>query len=160
MFASFIAAGQTCVQGSRLLLQRSIHDRVLDLLVSRVSKIRVGDPTDGSTQMGPLVSQRQLDIVQKYVGIGKSEGATLACGGNSLQGALGEGCYHEPTVLSNVTNDMRIAQVEIFEPVVCVMPFEGEADAIRLANGTAFGLAASVWSGNIARAHRVAQRLR
>ena len=160
MFASFIAAGQTCVQGARLLVQRSIHDRVLDLLVSRAQNMRIGSPTDPFTQMGPLISKRQLEAVQRYVAIGKSEGAKLAYGGNTLQGSIGDGFYHQPTVFSDVTNEMRIAQEEIFGPIVCVMPFDDESDAIRLANGTAFGLAASVWSENLARAHRVAQKIR
>lgn len=160
LFASFVAAGQTCVQGARLLVQKSVHDKVLDLLVARANSIRIGDPTDPATQMGPLVSAQQLAITEKYVAIGKNEGATIAAGGNRLTGGIYEGGYfHQPTVFAGVTNNMRIAQEEIFGPVVCVMPFETEEEAIALANGTAFGLAASVWSKNVARAHRVAQAI-
>jgi acyl-CoA reductase-like NAD-dependent aldehyde dehydrogenase len=160
LFAAFIAAGQTCVQGARLLVQRSVHDRVLDRLVARARRIRIGDPTDPATQMGPLVSQRQLDTVERYVAIGRAEGARLAHGGNRLQlEGMAGGFFHEPTIFAGVHNDMRIAQEEIFGPVVCVIPFEDEDDAVRLANGTAFGLAASVWSADIARAQRVAQRI-
>jgi acyl-CoA reductase-like NAD-dependent aldehyde dehydrogenase len=161
LFASFIAAGQTCVQGARLLVHRSMHDRVLDLLVQRTASLRIGQPTDPATQMGPLVSARQLETTKRYVQIGREEGARVAYGGAELTDpALRGGFFHQPTIFADVTNDMRIAQEEIFGPVVCVLPFEDEAEAIALANGTAFGLAASVWSSNVARAHRVAQSIR
>ncbi|WP_340108270.1 aldehyde dehydrogenase [Pikeienuella sp. HZG-20] len=160
LFASFVAAGQTCVQGARLLVQRNIYDKVVELLVKRTVALRVGDPTDPRTQMGPLVSARQLGVVEKYVEIGRQEGATVAAGGERLtDGAFANGFFHAPTVFTDVTNDMRIAQEEIFGPVVCVMPFDGEDEAVALANGTQFGLAASVWSKNVARAHRVAERI-
>jgi phenylacetaldehyde dehydrogenase len=160
LFASFIAAGQTCVQGARLLVQNSVREQVLNMLVERSRSLVIGDPTDFDTQIGPMVSKRQLDLTMKYVEIGKNEGATLAAGGRRLKGGIyDQGYYHEPTVFADVTNDMRIAQEEIFGPVVCVLGFDTEEEAISLANGTEFGLAASVWTKDITRAHRVAQSI-
>jgi acyl-CoA reductase-like NAD-dependent aldehyde dehydrogenase len=160
LFASFIATGQTCIQGARLLVHRSIHDDVVRELVRRTNALRVGDPRDERTQVGPLVSARQRAIVERYVEIGLGEGATLAAGGRRPEGAgFDRGCYFLPTVFTNATPSMRIAQEEIFGPVVCVMPFEGEDEAIRIANGTQYGLAASVWTHDLARAHRVAHAL-
>ncbi|KMO19327.1 aldehyde dehydrogenase [Methylobacterium indicum] len=160
LFASFIATGQTCVQGARLLVHRSVHDAVVDALVARTRAIRIGDPQDPATQMGPLVSDKQRALVERYVRIGIEEGATLAAGGRRPEGAAFEaGYYHEPTVFTNVTNGMRIAQEEIFGPVVCVIPFDTEEEAVALANGTEFGLATSIWTHDLARAHRVAHRL-
>ncbi|WP_200478024.1 aldehyde dehydrogenase [Azospirillum brasilense] len=160
LFASFIATGQTCVQGSRLIVHRSIHDAVVEELVARTRALRLGDPQDLRTQVGPLVSERQRAIVEKYVRIGQEEGATLAAGGRRPEGAAYErGYWYLPTVFTGVRNDMRIAQEEIFGPVVCVMPFDDEEEAIALANGTEFGLAASVWTEDVRQAHRVAHRM-
>jgi acyl-CoA reductase-like NAD-dependent aldehyde dehydrogenase len=160
LFASFIAAGQTCVQGARLLVHRSVHDRVVAELVRRTEAIRIGDPQDPATQMGPLVSAKQLETVERYVRIGLDEGATLAAGGRRPEGAaFARGHYHMPTVFTGVNNAMRIAQEEIFGPVVCVIPFDAEEEAVALANGTEFGLAASVWTRDVARAHRVAHAI-
>ncbi|WP_158807204.1 aldehyde dehydrogenase [Beijerinckia sp. L45] len=160
LFASFIASGQTCVQGSRLLVHRSIHDAVVAELVRRTNAIRLGDPQDRMTQMGPLVSEKQRALVERYVAIGVAEGATLAAGGRRPDGAAFDGgYYHLPTIFTDVRNDMRIAQEEIFGPVVCVIPFDTEEEAIALANGTEFGLANSIWTRDITRAHRVAHQL-
>lgn len=160
LFASFIATGQTCVQGARLLVQRSIHDEVVARLAARARAIRLGDPQDMATQMGPLVSARQRELTERYVAIGLAEGATLASGGKRPEGAaFADGFFYEPTIFTNVTNDMRIAQEEIFGPVVCVLPFDTEDEAVTLANGTEFGLAMSVWTRDIGRAHRVAHRM-
>jgi len=160
LFASFIAAGQTCVQGARLLVQNTVKDKVVEMLTERTNSLVVGDPTSMDTQIGPMVSKRQLDITIKYIGIGTAEGATLAAGGHRLTGGdYDTGYYHEPTVFTDVTNDMRIAQEEIFGPVVCVLGFDTEDEAIALANGTEFGLAASVWTKDITRAHRVSQSI-
>jgi acyl-CoA reductase-like NAD-dependent aldehyde dehydrogenase len=160
LFASFIATGQTCIQGARLLVHRSIHDDVVRELVRRTNALRLGDPRDERTQVGPLVSERQRGIVERYVEIGVAEGATLAAGGRRPEGApFVAGHYFLPTVFTNVTPSMRIAQEEIFGPVVCVIPFDSEDEAIRIANGTPYGLATSVWTHDLARAHRVAGAL-
>lgn len=160
LFASFIATGQTCVQGARLLVHRSIHDAVVAGLVRRANAIRLGDPQLPSTQMGPLVSARQRELVERYVRIGCEEGATLVAGGRRPEGAaFARGFYHLPTVFTGVTPAMRIAREEIFGPVVCVTAFDSEDEAVALANATEFGLASSVWTRQLARAHRVAHRL-
>jgi acyl-CoA reductase-like NAD-dependent aldehyde dehydrogenase len=160
LFASFIASGQTCVQGSRLLVHRSIHDEVVAELVRRAGEIRLGDPQSTETQMGPMVSARQRDLVERYVRIGVEEGAYLAYGGRRPEGeGFSKGYFLQPTIFTNVSPSMRIAQEEIFGPVVCVIPFDTEQEAVAIANGTPFGLATSIWTRDIARAHRVAHAL-
>ena len=156
VWSIFYSAGQSCEARSRILVERSIHDEFVERFVTTAAKIVVGDPLDPATHVGALISEGQLATVDSYVAIAREEGATVALGGERLGGDLANGVFYAPTVLTNVTNDMRVAQEEIFGPVVCIIPFDDEADAIRIANDTEYGLMASVWTGSDSRAHRVA----
>lgn len=157
-FGAFIAAGQTCICGSRLLIQRSIYPRFVVALTSKINRISIGNPALATTQMGPVVSASQLDRVRRYVEIATAEGATVATGGKAptLEAPFDRGYFFEPTLLTNVHNGMRCAQEEIFGPVIVAIPFDDEADAIAQANDIPFGLGAAVWTRDVVRAHRVA----
>ena len=160
MLGNFYSTGQICSNGTRVFVQKGLHDRFVERLVERAKKIRIGDPLDPETQMGPLVSKAQHDKVVDYIRIGREEGANLACGGGvpSLQGFEG-GFFVEPTVFTRVTDDMRIAREEIFGPVMSVLSFESEDEAVERANATGFGLAAGVFTRDLPRAHRVISEL-
>ena len=160
-FAAFVAAGQSCVAGSRFLVQRGSYDAFVEALAARADAIRIGDPALPTTQLGPLISAAQRDKALRYVQIGLDEGARLAAGGTvpDLPGPLNQGFYVRPTVLADATNDMRIAQEEIFGPVATVVPFDTEADAIAMANDNRFALGAGVWTRDLARGHRVADKI-
>jgi aldehyde dehydrogenase (NAD+) len=153
----FFNAGQVCSAGSRVLVERAVYDEVVQRLADRARAIRVGDPADPKTTMGPVISAAQLNTVLQYIDIGKAEGAALVTGGTRVGD---EGYFVAPTVFANVAHEMRISQEEIFGPVLSVIPFDDEADAIRIANGTAYSLAAGVWSKDIGRVHRVASSLK
>lgn len=158
-FAAFIATGQTCVAGTRILVHEQQAEALVERMVRRAQAIRLGDPLDLTTQLGPLVSQRQLERTERYVEIGKSEGATLACGGRRPGGALAAGFFYEPTIFTGVKPSMRIAQDEIFGPVTCVITYRDLDEAVRIANDIEFGLAASIWTADAARGMKLAERL-
>ena len=160
MLGNFYSSGQVCSNGTRVFVQRGVHDRFLERLVERTKKIVIGDPLDPDTQMGPLISKEQYAKVLEYISIGKEEGATLLTGGNipSLQG-FERGFFVEPTVFSDVTDEMRIAREEIFGPVMTVLAFDNEEEVIARANDTEFGLAAGVFTRDLPRAHRVIAEL-
>ncbi|MGO4384067.1 aldehyde dehydrogenase [Specibacter sp. RAF43] len=154
----FIGTGQTCIAGSRLLVHESLHDELVAGLIARAKAIRIGSPTDTNTQMGPLVNGIQHAAVLEHIAVARRQGATLACGGGIPEGLTG--WYVEPTIFTDVHPEMDIAQKEVFGPVLAVMKFRTEEEAIELANNTKFGLAAGIWSQNVHRAHRVARALR
>jgi betaine-aldehyde dehydrogenase len=157
-YSVFDNCGQDCCARSRILVERSVHERVVELFAEATRKVVVGDPADEKTEVGTLVSFKQRDRVRDYIEIGLREGANLVVGGEAPEdAALKDGAYLMPTVFDNVGNDMRIAREEIFGPVVSVIPFDTEADAIRLANATPYGLSGSVWSRDIGKALRTAK---
>jgi aldehyde dehydrogenase (NAD+) len=153
----FFNTGQVCSAGSRILVHHSIHDEVVERLAARAQTTRIGNPQDTSTGMGPLVSEVQMKRVLDYIEIGRNEGAALVTGGSRHGNA---GYFVEPTVFAGVRHEMRISQEEIFGPVAAVIPFQDEEDALRIANGTVYSLAAGVWTGDIGRAHRFTRRLK
>jgi acyl-CoA reductase-like NAD-dependent aldehyde dehydrogenase len=158
-FAAFIAAGQTCVCGARILVQRSIYDKFLARFRTKVEAIRVGDPADPKTQLGPVISGRSRDRILGMLERGRAAGAKLLAGGGKANVPGSEGFYLQATALYDVDPNSELGQQEVFGPVTVVMPFDDEADALRIANATEFGLAASVWTTDVARAHRVAGKL-
>lgn len=157
---NFVWCGQSCGSTSRVFLHESIHDKVLDLVVGDISKLRFGNPTDPTTEMGCLISQDQLDKVARYVDIGKKEGARIVVGGNRATGAsLAKGFYFEPTVFADVKPDMRIAREEIFGPVLSVLKWRDEDEMFDVVNSLDYGLTASIWTANLSVGHRAAARV-
>ncbi|BBU41095.1 aldehyde dehydrogenase family protein [Aeribacillus sp. FSL K6-1121] len=158
-FGIYFAQGQVCAAGSRLFVQESIYDKFMDLFIKKANSIRVGNPLDQSTEMGPQISEEHLKKIEHYVAVGLDEGARLTIGGKRLNKEA-NGYYFTPTVFENVTNDMTIAREEIFGPVVSVIKFKDEEDALIKANDTIYGLAAGIWTNNLKRAHRMARGLK
>ena len=159
IFMVFSLNGERCTAGSRILVQKSIYAAFVQKFVERAQRLAVGDPMDEKTLIGPMISPAHLAKVRSYIELGSREGATLLCGGldaPDVPASMARGNFVKPTVFADVGNRMRIAQEEIFGPVACLIPFDDEADAIRLSNDIAYGLSSYVWTENIGRAHRVA----
>lgn len=156
----FAASGQTCIAGSRLLLQEAIHDEVLERLLTIAGSARMGNPMDADTQVGPVTTRPQYDKVLSYIDIATREGARLALGGGAAtRPECGRGWFVEPTIFADVDNRMRIAQEEVFGPVLSVIRFKDEEEAVSIANDVRFGLGAGVWTSDIGRAFRMAERV-
>ncbi len=158
LFGTFLHQGQACESGTRVLVPRKIYDDFVAKMVEMAKELTVGDTMDPATCLGPLVSEKQRATVEKYVSIGREEGAEVATGGKRPT-HLPKGYYYEPTILAKVDNAWKVAQEEIFGPVVVVIPFDDEADAIRIANHSCYGLAGAVWSRNTDRALAIARKL-
>jgi len=161
LFGLFINQGEVCSAGSRVLVQQSLHRRFMARLIKKAGRIRLGNPLDRKTKMGPLVTAEHRAKVESYIQLGVEEGARVVYGGGRPRAkALSNGFYIEPTILDGVKNSMRVAREEIFGPVVCVITFRDEDDAVSIANDTPYGLAGAVWSRDIYRALKVARRIR
>jgi betaine-aldehyde dehydrogenase len=160
LFGAFANQGEVCSAGSRLLVERSIYDRMLTAIADKVGRITLGDPMSRDTKMGPLVTKEHQDKVLGYIEVGKKEGRLVTGGSKPKDAALARGWYVEPTVFADVDNSARISQEEIFGPVLTVIPFDSEADAIRIANDTPYGLAGAVWSRDVFRGIRVLKQIR
>jgi len=157
MLAMFTTAGQVCTAGTRLIVERSLHDEFVAALAERAEGLVIGPAIDPATEMGPLVSAQQLATVERYIAKGLEEGAHLVCGGERIDRP---GYFFEPTVFAGVTPGMTIAREEIFGPVLAVLPFDDEDHAVALANDTDYGLSAGIWTSNLTRALRVSSRLK
>lgn len=156
----FSAGGQTCIAGSRLLVHHKVYDHVVESVAERARGIRLGDPLQPRTQMGPVANEPQLDRIQRMIAKGVDSGATMVAGQDPLEGPeLGDGLFVRPTVFADVRGDMPLAREEIFGPVLSIMPFEDDDEAVRLANDSEFGLASGIWTSDLTRAHTVAKRL-
>ncbi len=159
-FSGLMNNGQACIAQTRILASRNRYDEVVEALAAGVGAMQVGDPSDPATEIGPLVAQRQQERVEKYIALGQEEGAKVATGGSGRPAGLDQGWYVQPTVFANVDNSMRIAQEEIFGPVLSVIPYSDEAEAIRIANDSPFGLAGSVWTADVDHGIDVGRRVR
>ncbi|WP_191559652.1 aldehyde dehydrogenase family protein [Metabacillus idriensis] len=160
LFGVFLHSGQLCESGTRLFVPESMHDEIVEGLLALTKKMKLGNPLEASTDVGPLISEKQKDSILAYIQSGKEEGATLVCGGKEIKvpGCEG-GHFIEPTIFTNVTNDMKIAQEEIFGPVLSIIKYSDEEEAIKMANDTIYGLAAGVWTRDVNKAYEAARKL-
>ena len=157
----FAATGQTCIAGSRLLVQRRVYNQLLERIAERAAKIRLGDPLDSTTEMGTVANEPQFNRIMEFIASAKQEGARLVTGGErAVEGNLAKGLFVKPTIFADVRNDMKLAQHEIFGPVLSVIPFETEEQAIAIANDTPYGLASGIWTRDVNRVQRVSRALR
>ena len=161
LFGAFANQGEVCSSGSRLLVERSIHKKIVAGMLKKIPHIKLGHGLGDGVKMGPLISSAHRDKIERYIKIGIDEGATLICGGKRPTGeAFEKGYFFEPTIFDEVRPTMRIAREEMFGPVLAVIPFDTEEEAIQIANDTEYGLAAAVWTRNLTRAHRVTSQIR
>jgi len=158
--ASLLNSGQGCICQTRILASRRRYAEVVDALAATVRAMKVGDPADPATEIGPMVARRQQERVESYIALGQQEGARVVVGGNGMPDGIDRGWYVRPTVFADVDNSMRIAQEEIFGPVLVVIPYEDEADAIAIANASEYGLAGTVWTADADRGMEIARRVR
>jgi betaine-aldehyde dehydrogenase len=159
LFGVFVNQGEVCSAGSRVLIQRPIYKKMLDAMVEKAKRIKLGSGMDPATKMGPLVSKEQMERVMRYQEIGRKEAKVASGGGRPREAELQKGYFVEPTIFYDVDNSATIAREEIFGPVMSVIPFDGEKDALAIANDTPFGLAAAVWSRDIFKCFRMVKRL-
>lgn len=159
VFGIFLNQGEVCSAGSRILVEKSIHSKLVEMMAEKARQIRLGDGLDPNTKMGPLVTAAHRERVESYIQIGKASGAKLVCGGQR-PGTLPNGYFIEPTIFDQVDPDSRLAQEEVFGPVVAVIPFDNEAEAIKIANHSPYGLAAGVWTKDFPKAMRLVRKIR
>jgi betaine-aldehyde dehydrogenase len=160
LFGAYFVSGQNCVAGTRLLVHESIYDRFRDRVVNATERMRMGDLFDERTQIGPIISRAQLDKIHGYIDSARNEGAIVRCGGESPEGpAFAKGNFIRPTVLDGVRPTMRVATEEIFGPVLSMIGFRDDDEAVEIANGTRYGLGAGVWTNDLARAHRLGRQI-
>ncbi|MCW2773836.1 MAG: aldehyde dehydrogenase, partial [Nocardioides sp.] len=159
-FTALMNSGQACVAQTRILASRANYSTVVDALAETVAGMQVGDPMDPATEIGPMVAQRQQERVEKYIALGQEEGARVVLGGNGMPDGLTSGWYVRPTIFADVDNGMRIAQEDLFGPVLSVISFDDVEDAIRIAHASEYGLAGTVWTGDVEAGIDVARRVR
>ncbi|MEK6276338.1 MAG: aldehyde dehydrogenase family protein, partial [Actinomycetota bacterium] len=157
VWSIYYSAGQSCEARSRVLVESSLYDEFVSRFADAAKTLRMGDPLEPETQVGSLISADHRDRVHGYVEAGREEGAEVVAGGEPVDG---KGAFYPPTVLAKVDNQMKVAQEEIFGPVVTIIPFEDEKDAVRIANDSRYGLMATVWTGDPARGHRLARKIK